>query len=545
MEKITIYQLFPRQWGNPDISQKTNGKLSENGCGHFSGIDRESLDYIKSLGITHVWFTGIIRHATKTSSNGCVPSSSDWVKGNAGSPYAITDYYDVNPYLADEPDNRMAEFEDLVRRTHEAGLKVLIDFVPNHVARDYRTFTKAHPAPTGMPALGENDDTKVHWKEENDFFYYPGQDLKLPLESQSYNEMPAMASGNAYTCTPTVNDWYDTVKINYCDNHTATWDKMLDIMSFWAGKGVDGFRCDMVELVPPDFFRWLISKMKQSRPELVFIAEVYQKNLYNRYIRDVGFDLLYDKSGMYDTVRAIVEKNVNDSGVPVEAWQSVRKITWNWQSLGDLQPYMLNFLENHDEQRFASDFFGKRPENGFAALYASLYFNRASFMVYCGQEIGEPGMDREGFSGKDGRTTIFDWWTPEKYQRLYKYIHGDVKALTDREKSLMKRYREALNFAISDDAVRRGSVYDLCYCNQPSDGFCADRHFAFLRDCGDETLLVVCNFSGYDAEMELSIPEHAFSWLELPETETLNHKTPIPVKVPAMDGIILKLSDRT
>ena len=542
MEKSIIYQIFPRYWGDRAGKQKKGGTLDENGCGKFSNIDRESLDYFKSLGVTHLWLTGIVRHATGESTGGCTASSPDWVKGRAGSPYAITDYYDVNPYLADKPERRMEEFKDLLKRVHNAGLKVIIDFVPNHVARDYTSFTALHPAPTGMPSLGSDDDKSVHWREENDFFYYPGTELKLPIKSQTYKELPALASGNAYTAEPAVNDWYDTVKINYCDTHTGTWDKMLDIVRFWAGMGVDGFRCDMVELVPADFFTWLIREIHKQYPEIVFIAEVYQKELYSKYIREVGFDLLYDKSGMYDTIRAIVQKNTDDSGVPVEAWQSTRKITWNWQSLGDLQPYMLNFLENHDEQRFASDFFGKDARNVFAALYASLYFNRASFMIYSGQEVGERGMYQEGFSGKDGRSTIFDWYTSDKVRKLWRYIHGDMKALDRKDVALLERYRSALTQATGNRAVISGSTYDLCYCNLSSDGFCVDRHFAFLRDCGDDTVLVACNFSNVDAEMELSIPEHAFQWLELNETETLNHNNPIHLKVPAMDATVVKLS---
>lgn len=542
MEKSIIYQIFPRYWGDRAGKQKKGGTLDENGCGKFSNIDRESLDYFKSLGVTHLWLTGIVRHATGESTGGCTASSPDWVKGRAGSPYAITDYYDVNPYLADVPEKRMEEFKDLLKRVHNAGLKVIIDFVPNHVARDYTSFTALHPAPTGMPSLGSDDDKSVHWREENDFFYYPGTELKLPIKSQTYKELPALASGNAYTAEPAVNDWYDTVKINYCDTHTGTWDKMLDIVRFWAGMGVDGFRCDMVELVPADFFTWLIREIHKQYPEIVFIAEVYQKELYSKYIREVGFDLLYDKSGMYDTIRAIVQKNTDDSGVPVEAWQSTRKITWNWQSLGDLQPYMLNFLENHDEQRFASDFFGKDAGNVFAALYASLYFNRASFMIYSGQEVGERGMYQEGFSGKDGRSTIFDWYTSDKVRKLWRYIHGDMKALDRKDVALLERYRSALTQATGNRAVISGSTYDLCYCNLSSDGFCVDRHFAFLRDCGDDTVLVACNFSNVDAEMELSIPEHAFQWLELNETETLNHNKPIHLKVPAMDATVVKLS---
>lgn len=533
--------MLPRLWGNIGGKNIKNGTLKDNGCGKFSSIDTISLEYLRSLGVSHVWYTGIIRHATAEDSDGCTPSSADWVKGRAGSPYSITDYYDVNPYLADEPENRMEEFHKLVERTHAAGLKVIIDFVPNHVARDYGRFAAAHPAPTEMAALGESDDKSVHWKDSNDFFYYPGIPLALPIQNQTYMEMPAMASGNSYTSSPGVNDWYDTIKLNYCDSHTETWEKMYDIVNFWAGQGVDGFRCDMVELVPPAFFKWLISRIKKDRPDLLFVAEVYQKTLYSKYIREIGFDLLYDKSGIYDTLRAIVEKNAKDSGVPVEDWQSAKRITWNWQSLGDLQPYMLNFLENHDEQRFASDFFGCDARNSYAALYTALYLNNAPFMLYAGEEVGERGMDNEGFSGRDGRTSIFDWWAPSSLTRLYKYIHGEKEALAPEEETMLDTYRKALKFAAEDNAVSKGTFYDLCYCNYASDGFNPDRHFAFLRDFEDETLLIVCNFSKNDAEMRISIPEHAFNWMKMPESEEFNHTTPVSVHVPASNGVIIKL----
>ena len=541
MGKVIIYQMLPRLWGNIGGKNIKNGTLKDNGCGKFSSIDTISLEYLRSLGVSHVWYTGIIRHATAEDSDGCTPSSADWVKGRAGSPYSITDYYDVNPYLADEPENRMEEFHKLVERTHAAGLKVIIDFVPNHVARDYGRFAAAHPAPTGMAALGESDDKSVHWKDSNDFFYYPGIPLALPIQNQTYMEMPAMASGNSYTSSPGVNDWYDTIKLNYCDSHTETWEKMYDIVNFWAGQGVDGFRCDMVELVPQAFFKWLISRIKKDRPNLLFVAEVYQKTLYSKYIREIGFDLLYDKSGIYDTLRAIVEKNAKDSGVPVEDWQSAKRITWNWQSLGDLQPYMLNFLENHDEQRFASDFFGCDARNSYAALYTALYMNNAPFMLYAGEEVGERGMDNEGFSGRDGRTSIFDWWAPSSLTRLYKFIHGEKKALTPEEETMLDTYRKALKFAAEDNAVSKGTFYDLCYCNYASDGFNPDRHFAFLRDFEDETLLIVCNFSKNDADMKISIPEHAFNWMKIPESEEFNHTTPVSVHVPATNGVIIKL----
>lgn len=553
MQKPIIYQMLPRLWGNSNESPVKGGTLSENGTGKFSDIDTATLEYLKWLGCSHVWFTGILRHSTQTSEAGCTPSHPQFVKGNAGSPYAICDYYDVNAYLADDPDKRMEEFEALIKRSHDAGLKVIMDFVPNHVSRDYG---KVNPS-KGHPVLGAEDDRSVHWRPENDFFYYPGQRLTLPSPVpagyEPYEEFPAMATGNnCYNANPGVNDWYETVKINYGDDHTPTWDKMYDIIDFWASKGVDGFRCDMVELVPKSFMKWMIAKAKAAHPSVIFIAEVYKKEEYNEYIRSVGFDYLYDKSGLYDTLKSIVDKSVNDNGMPVELWQSTSGITRNWQFLGDIQPYMLNFLENHDEQRFASEFFGGDAMKTLAPLYVSLFLNTAPFMIYFGEEVGERGMDHEGFSGRDGRTTIFDWWSIASVRRLRKMISSGAYKTLDAgkiamaglergEAELFCRFAEAIRTAAADEAVRKGSTYDLCYCNMSSDGFDKNRHFAFLRDYEEHTLLIATNFSQYEAKMKLVIPEHAFDWMGIPVTEDLHPGKTIEVTVPPMDGVIVSL----
>ena len=552
MSKPIIYQMLPRLWGNDKVRPKKNGGLADNGTGKFSDIDTATLDYLKWLGCSHVWYTGVIRHSTQESEQGCTASHAQFVKGKAGSPYAICDYYDVNAYLADDPANRMSEFEDLLKRSHEAGLKVIIDFVPNHVSRDYGKVGFS----AGHPCLGADDDKSVHWSADNDFFYYPGQKLLLPSECpkgvEPYEECPAMATGNnCYTPAPGVNDWYETIKINYCVWHTGTWDKMLDIVLFWANKGVDGFRCDMVELVPPQFFQWLIKRVKERYPEVIFVAEVYKKDLYKQYIREVGFDYLYDKSGLYDVLRAVVEKAVNDNGMPVDLWQSATGITRSWQYLGDLQPYMLNFLENHDEQRYASDYFGKGSST-FAALYTSLYLNTAPFMIYFGEEVGEKGMEEEGFSGVNGRTTIFDWWSIASLRRLRKVIaKGEYKNLSvtsltkaglkPEEARVFARFAQATRFAANDLAITRGTTYDLCYCNLSSDGFDKDRHFAFLRDFEEHTLLVAANFSMVPAKMKLRIPQHAFEWMEIPQTPDLNTSTILELTIPPMDATILQL----
>jgi len=553
MRKPIIYQMLPRLWGNDNENPVKNGTSGQNGTGKFSDIDSRTLEYLSWLGCSHVWYTGILRHSTQSSEDGCIPSHPQFVKGKAGSPYAICDYYDVNPYLADNPEDRMDEFEQLIKRTYDAGLKLIIDFVPNHVARDYGKTTRTE----GHPVLGADDDKSVHWRAENDFFYYVGEKLTLPTPVPEgmapYEEDPAMATGNnCYNPSPGINDWYETVKINYGDSHTSTWDKMYDIIEFWASKGVDGFRCDMVELVPPQFFKWLIDKVKKSYPDVIFIAEVYKKDLYEEYIRNIGFDYLYDKSGLYDTLRTVVEKNVNDNGMPVELWQSATGITRCWQFLGSLQPYMLNFLENHDEQRFASDFFGKSAANTFAPLYVSLLLNTAPFMIYFGEEIGEKGMDEEGFSGRDGRTTIFDWWSIASVRRLRKMIASgayktlDVDAivesgLTRDEAEVFCRFAEATRFASNDPAIKHGTTYDLCYCNTCSDGFDKNRHFVFLRDHLDHTVLIAANFSKHEATMNIVIPEHAFEWMEIPVSDDLYPGKEITITVPPFDAKILTL----
>ena len=592
MGKTIIYQMLPRLWGNKKDKFTPDGNYSQNGSGKFSDIDSDTLEYLKWTGASHLWLTGVIRHACSDldamgglkEGRGGHLSNAQFVKGKAGSPYAIQDYYDVNPYLADDPSKRMEEFEKTIERIHSAGLKVIIDFVPNHVSRDYGqgVDTSIKGRPTDKMSLGATDDSSQHWLAENDFFYYPGQRLRLPNEEEwkasgktVFEEYPAKASGNAYTPFPGVNDWYETVKINYCDFHTATWDKMLHILKYWLGKGVDGFRCDMVELVPSEFFTWCIAEVKKDYPEALFVAEVYQKSLYQKYVREVGFDLLYDKSGLYDTLSEIVR---NENPDFVEPWQSATRITASWQDLGDLQMYMLNFLENHDETRFASEFFGKDAKKCFPALAVSLFMNKAAFMNYFGEETGERGMDAEGFSGRDGRTTIFDWWGPEKVRGLWKLtrkrnyekaaelfsikdsktrkglLRTRVKSavqlkalmletgLNEQELRFFVKYTSLLKFAATDNAITEGMTYDLCYCNYDSEGFDRNRHFVFLRDDHDDTFLIAANFGKEDARMHISIPERAFEWLELEQTENCNATHPVILDVPAVDVSIIRLS---
>ena len=490
--KEILYQMLPRLWGR----------------GKFSSVDEVSLVYLKELGVDAIWYTGVIRHATMKGGEGCTPSHPQIVKGEAGSPYAIKDYYDVNPYLADHPDHRMEEFLQLVKRTHAHGMKVILDFVPNHVSRDYESVS----APAGVRSLGTDDNPNVHWAAENDFFYYPGEVLTLPepYNGSAYYEYPAKASGNCFSPAPSATDWYETIKLNYCDFHTGTWDKMYEIVRYWARKGVDGFRCDMVELVPPEFMQWLIGKIKGEFPQVIFIAEVYEKEKYRMYVEEVGFDLLYDKSGLYDSLRAVLSEG-----------RTARSLSWNWQFLGDLQPRMLNFLENHDEQRIASGFFAGSAEAGYGALGVSLLLNTAPFMLYFGQEVGESGMENEPFSGLNGRTSIFDWWTYDSLQKLSQGAAG----LSPRQAAVLERYRDALSLA-HRTAFAEGKTFDLGYCQ--GEGFDPDRHFAFLRSNGGESWLIVANF-GPETDITVRIAPEAAAWLgvRLPDRRSLT--------VPQMD----------
>jgi len=509
MSKIVIYQVLTRLFGANKKSPVPSGSREQNGCGLMTDFTTKALEQIKSLGATHIWYTGIIEHAQQTdySSYGILRDHAAVVKGKAGSPYAIKDYYDVDPDLAKNPSERMKEFENLVRRTHNAGLKVIIDFVPNHVARQY----KSDVCPEGVSDLGAEDDKSKAFDPRNNFYYLPGQTFVPPVDDsgQPYDENPAKATGNdCFTATPSRNDWYETVKLNYGVDYSNgtrhfdpvpdTWKKMTRILLFWASKGVDAFRCDMAEMVPCEFWGWAIPQVKAAYPQIDFIAEVYNPNEYRNYIFNGHFDYLYDKVGMYDTVRDVV------------CGGSASNITHAWQNVDDILPRMLFFLENHDEQRLASDFFAGRAERGKAALLVSALMQSNPFMLYFGQELGESGMDQEGFSGKDGRTTIFDYWTIDSIRRWRNNGKFDMKLMSQEEKELQTYYQRVLNLCNDETAFREGLFYDVMYANYDNPFMDTNRLYAFMRSSGKEHILVVANFMDEDVHTQVKIPAHLF-----------------------------------
>jgi len=509
MEKIIVYQIFTRLFGNRNTTRQEHGSIAENGSGKLNDLTPAVLKQIRQLGISHVWFTGVIRHATQTdySQYGIPRNHPAVVKGKAGSPYAITDYYDIDPDLAVDVPNRMAEFEQLVERTHQAGMKVVIDFVPNHVAREYHSICR----PRGVKDLGQDDDTTQGFSPRNNFYYCPGQrftpyfDLYHGAE-EPYLEEPAKATGNdVFNNAPGRNDWYETVKLNYGVDYYAgrvgnfdpvpsTWKKMTDILLFWAGKKVDAFRCDMAEMVPAEFWAYATAKVKKKFPGLLFIGEVYNPGEYRHYLAS-GFDYLYDKVGMYDTMRAVICHHA-----PASA------ITGAWQATDDIRQHMLYFLENHDEQRVASDFFAASARKGLSGMAVSVLMQQNPFMLYAGEEYGERGMDREGFSGNDGRTTIFDYWSIDTLCR------AAWKTLTAEEQYVYDVHRKVLTLAMKEKAVTDGVFFDLMYANGH-----LDRQYVFLRKYENELLLVVANFDDRDVSIGVNLPAHAFDFLGISE----------------------------
>ena len=546
---MTIYQVFTRLFGAEKEDCIPSGSKKQNGCGTMQDFTAKALEQIRALGCTHIWYTGIIEHASKTnySSYGIPVDNPDVVKGEAGSPYAIRDYYDVDPDLAKDPSKRIHEFELLVERTHKAGLKVIIDFVPNHVARQYHSDAK----PAGVRDLGEDDDTSCSFAVGNNFYYLPAEQLHLdnilPQKEASYIEVPAKATGNDnFSSWPGKNDWYETVKLNYgidflsgCQKHFSpipnTWHKMLQILLYWADKGIDGFRCDMAEMVPVEFWEWALPKVKSAYPEIIFIAEVYNPVLYRDYIHRGHFDYLYDKVGLYDTLLNVCRG------------QSTQSITACWQAVDDIRSHMLNFLENHDEQRLASDFLLGKAEAALPALLVSSLMP-APFMLYFGQELGERGMDAEGFSGRDGRTTIFDYWSVSTIRRWRNNGRFDNKLLTSEELSLRQTYQRILLFKEQAE-WQNGGFFDLMYANSH-----LHRQYAFVLHKGKKYALVIANFSESEETISLNLPKHFFEHTGIKKREKVSltnalndekiklpftSEKPLKITLPANSGVVL------
>ncbi|OAQ42426.1 alpha-amylase [Pedobacter psychrophilus] len=518
-KKIVIYQLLPRLFGNKNDTNKTYGSIVENGSGKFNDINDKALNGIKELSANYIWYTGVIAHASLTDyTKFRIPNSdADVIKGIAGSPYAIRDYYDVNPDLAVNVDSRMQEFQDLINRTHAKDLKVIIDFVPNHVARGYQSNVK----PNNVKDFGEDDDTTKSFIPTNDFYYLNGQNFIIPdinkkpsltdsLKDYFFNESPAKATGNnSFKAKPNDDDWYETIKLNYGVDYQngekghfhpipPVWLKMRDILTYWANKGVDGFRCDMAEMVPVEFWNWLIPQLKNEHPQLIFIGEAYNPKVYEQYLTKGGFDYLYDKVGLYDGVKKLIrnqpEANVNDISI-------AKKNVQNFDEK------MLRFLENHDEERIASDGFAGDANLALPAMTVSATLGKGPVLIYSGQEVGEPGKGLEGFGGDDNRTTIFDYWGVPNHQKWMNNGKFDGGKLDNNEKQIRAYYVNLLKIVTTNEGISIGDFYEM-----PQIQINNNRVYAYFRYTKNQRLLIISNFSrDQNFETKISVPKEVLS----------------------------------
>ena len=518
--KPIIYQLIPRIFANFNENCVPDGTLEQNGSGKLSSITMPVLRSIAGMGFSHVWLTGVIEHShcSDYRAYGIPLDNPHVIKGKAGSPYAIKDYYDIDPDLAVDPLRRMKEFEKTVDRIHQAGLRLIIDFVPNHVARVYSSDARPEGAPDDF---GADDYSTMFFAPTNNFYYIPGHPFSPTVDmgtgNDAYHEFPAKASGNdCFTASPGVYDWYDTVKLNYGVDPAngwrhfnpipSTWRKMLHILLYWSAKGVDGFRCDMAHMVPLEFWQWAIPQVRDAHPGIIFIAEIYDINLYRPFIEIGGFDYLYDKVGLYDTLRDIVT-----SGRPAA------DITRAWQNVDGHQHNMLYFLENHDEQRFASSQFAGDPFKAIAPMAVSALLGPGAVMVYAGQELGEPAADAEGYSGLDGRTTIYDYWSLDTLRRWLDNGNPSDKKLTERQRWLREKYAEILKMCNKEQAIAKGRFFDLMYVNYDNPTINPHRQYVFMRNLAEETIIIAVNFSADSCDMAVNLPRHAFEMLQIPQ----------------------------
>ncbi len=519
--KLIIYQLLPRLFGNTKTVNKTYGSIEENGVGKFNDITDGALGEIKNMGFTYVWYTGVIEHATMTdySAYGIKPDDPDIVKGRAGSPYAIKDYYDIDPDLAVDVKNRIGEYEALIKRTHANDLKVIMDLVPNHVARTYASDAK----PAGIRDFGQDDDTAKAFSAANDFYYVPGQKFVVPqgynpggdefksaLKDGLFYENPAKATGNdVFNAAPSINDWFETTKLNYgvdyldsrktyFDPIPPLWEKMRDILCYWCAKGVDAFRCDMVEYVPFEFWGWVIPEIKARFPETIFIGEAYNVGLYSKYIFTGKFDYLYDKVGLYDAIKKLTR---NEPGATTWGINSV----WNNDCRG-IDHHMLRFMENHDEQRIASRYFAGNPWYAVPGMIVTACLSTGPVMIYFGQEVAEPALGIEGFSGDDGRTSIFDYWGVPEHQKWVNDGLFDGGQLSDDQKNLRNFYSTLLSAVHSNEALHSGEFYELMLANEHQSGF-DDHLYIFARYTDHQRLLIITNFSRNERKIQIKLPD--------------------------------------
>ena len=546
--KFVVYQMMFHLWGNTNTRLVRNGSAQQNGVTKFKDVSLKALNALKSKGITHIYATGLIEHATMEdfTAYGSPLDHPAVVKGRAGSPFAIKDYYDVNPFLAENPAKRMDEFKAMLARFHQSGLKLIIDFVPNHLARQYYSDQK----PAGIVDFGVQDNNQVSFAATNNFYYLPGTQFSVPegvhppvTSTIPYTEIPAKVSGNnVFSSQPSINDWFETVKLNYgvdyqhgntthFDPIPDTWLKMVDVLQYWADLGVDGFRCDMAEMVPVEFWAYAIPKIKGLHKSTIFIAEIYQPDRYKDYIFKGGFDYLYDKVGLYDGIRRLMQEKPEATTADItRVWQ---------QESGDFAKHMLRFLENHDEHRLNTPAFASANFwSTIPGMVVTSTLHDGPLMIYMGQEFGEKANEIEGYNEADDRSSMFDFWRVETHQRWMNGGKFDGALLTPAEKEIDQFYQQLFKFVHTSDAVQYGAFFDLQYAQDAS--YDAKKLYAYLRYTDSEKLLIVTNFdSKHGHEVNLQIPTLALDMMHV-KSINLSKNTyftpPSTSDVPRLEG---------
>ncbi len=589
--KTVVYQVFTRLFGNTNTTNKPWGTIEENGVGKFNDFTDKALNEIKDLGVTHIWYTGVPHHdvITDYTKYGISNDDPDIVKGRAGSPYAVKDYYNVNPDLAINVENRLEEFKALVERTHKAGMKVIIDIVPNHVARNYQSLSN----PEGVEDFGTSDDKSKTYDVNNNFYYNPGEEFKVPefqngylplggekhpMSDKKFIEIPAKWTGNgARASQPGFYDWYETVKVNYGVRPDGTkdfdelpdgfddedykkhfefwkgktvpdsWTKFRDIVLYWIDFGVDGFRFDMAEMVPVEFWSYMNSSIKMKNPDAYLLAEVYNPSLYRDYIKKGKMDYLYDKVQLYDTIKHVMQGHGSTDNIPQIQ-----------TDLADIEHHMLHFLENHDEQRIASPDFAGNPEKGKPAMVVSATISSSPTLIYFAQEFGEAGEENAGF-GNPTRTSIFDYVGVPTLQRWVNDKKFDGGQSTDEEKALRDFYKRLLNFTINSSALA-GNYHDIHAHNKQNTEWYNDKVLSYVRWSDDEKLIVVSNFNAENTySFELGLPQDIIEKWNLKDGEyqvedqlyntyktTLkvsNNQANVRVDVKPLESFIFKLKE--
>ncbi len=426
---VVIYELPVRTYLAKGAHEENTGKLSY--------LTIEVLKEIKELGVDYIWIAGILENANPKIVD------PDVVKGDAGSFYAIYDNWDISSQVGN-----LDEFDALIERAHSIGLRVLIDFIPNHTARVHKTDVVCKEEID----FGKGENPNENFSLDNNFYYLGSNSTFVPPKTSLPGvdgffdmdifmpgiqfESPARVTGNnVLSALPQYHDWYETVKLNYGLNlfsdgkpfigASKTWKQMLDVAIYWLNKGVDGFRVDVTHGVAVEFWYYFINEVRKVQPNAFFVAEAFEEDPIKstgfslEKLFDAGFDSVLN-GPMYWNLRrqALLSQNMNSSTY-YHSPGSRKSILDNGYSF-------THYMGNHDEVRLASSFFApsleSRVDRAWLGLAYSIYaaLLPGNFLIHGGDEFQEEASLPGVFGGYDGRTSIFDFvYQPQTRTWLY------------------------------------------------------------------------------------------------------------------------------